>query len=587
MKKRLLSLILVLAVFMSILPNALAADSTLPLNSQTTGYITETNRQNNYSMTLTESGRLNLSITAYMQNYCIKVFDSNGTQIWYTDLNTWTESVGYQTGLHNLDLEAGTYKVEVNGYLYRTTTSGSGSTGSYTLSNTFTASGATNSEPDNSVDTATPMNLNSSMQGQIAINDPYDVYSVTLQKSGRLNLSITAYMKNYCIKVFDNAGTEIWYSDLNTWTESVGYQIDTYDLDLEAGTYYIQVNGYLYRTTNSGNGSTGNYTLTNTFTGSGASNNEPDNSFSTATPIGMGSTVKGQIAINDQYDTYTFNISQSQEVYLSIIAYMKNYCIKVYDSTGSEIWYTDLNTWTESVGYQSGTHSVALTAGTYYIQINGYLYKSTTSGSGSTGNYSFKLSLDGSAPEYNPGSSLPFNDVESDKWYYNSVEYVYNNNLMDGTSSTDFEPESTLSRAMVATVLYRMAGEPSVSYRNIFNDVSSGYWYSNAVIWAYDNGIVDGYNPTTFGTNDNITREQFATMLYRYAIYKGNDTSYSTNLSSYKDSSSISSWALDAMYWSVEKELITGVTGTTLVPDGSATRSQCAAILMRFKENIG
>ena len=180
----------------------------------------------------------------------------------------------------------------------------------------------------------------------------------------------------------------------------------------------------------------------------------------------------------------------------------------------------------------------------------------------------------------------PYSDVPADAWFYKGVEYSHINGLMKGTSDTTFEPDVILSRAMLATVLYRMEGEPKVTYSNVFSDVPNGQWYSASIIWASENGIVNGYGNGLFGTNDDITREQLATMIYRYARYKKYDLSPSADLSGYTDAGEISSWALDGVRWCVAEKLVTGMPDATLAPGGTSNRAQCATILMRFMENV-
>ena len=138
---------------------------------------------------------------------------------------------------------------------------------------------------------------------------------------------------------------------------------------------------------------------------------------------------------------------------------------------------------------------------------------------------------------------------------------------------------------MIVTMLYRLENEPTAASAG-FTDVAAGQWYTDAVNWAAANNIVNGYGDSQFGPTDTITREQMAAILYRYAQYKGYDVTASANLSAYTDAASVSSYAVSAMQWAVGEGLINGVTNTTLVPGGSATRAQVAAILMRFCENV-
>ncbi len=180
----------------------------------------------------------------------------------------------------------------------------------------------------------------------------------------------------------------------------------------------------------------------------------------------------------------------------------------------------------------------------------------------------------------------PFNDVKLSDWYYDAVKYIFENNLMTGTSGAAFTPNGNMTRAMLVTVLYRQAGQPSISGTSTFTDVNSGQWYTDAVIWASSNGIVSGYGDSLFGTNDSITREQLAVILYNYAKYKGYDVTATAALTAFNDTASISSWARAAMAWANAEGLINGISNTSLSPKGNATRAQVATILMRFIQNI-
>ena len=180
--------------------------------------------------------------------------------------------------------------------------------------------------------------------------------------------------------------------------------------------------------------------------------------------------------------------------------------------------------------------------------------------------------------------SLPFTDISTTDWYYNSVCYVYNNGLMNGVTDTAFAPDTATSRAMLVTILWRMEGSPVVNYFMQFEDVLQEQWYTEAIRWAAYTGIVNGYSNTKFGVNDSITREQMATILYRYAISKGFAFFDNTYVSSFGDAAKVSTWAYDALNWSVGNGLIQGVGNNTLNPQGTATRAQTATILMRFCE---
>ncbi len=182
---------------------------------------------------------------------------------------------------------------------------------------------------------------------------------------------------------------------------------------------------------------------------------------------------------------------------------------------------------------------------------------------------------------------LPFNDVPESYWAYGAIQYVYGEGLMAGTSATTFAPNVTTSRAMIATILWRMAGSPVVNYAMNYTDVAQGQWCSEAIRWATSEGVVTGYGNGLFGTNDPITREQLATMLWRYAQTEGYDVSIGedTNILSYTDVADLSEYAIPAMQWAVGAGIINGTgDGSTLTPQGQATRAQAATVLMRFCE---
>lgn len=179
-----------------------------------------------------------------------------------------------------------------------------------------------------------------------------------------------------------------------------------------------------------------------------------------------------------------------------------------------------------------------------------------------------------------------FKDVAKSDWFYDSVNYAVENGLMVGTAEDTFSPQTPITRAMIVTMLYRLEGEPTVEGESPFSDTVARAWYIYPVMWANKHGIVEGYPDGTFKPDAAITREQFASILYRYAKYKGYDVSVGedTNILSYDDALEISSWANTAMRWACGVGLLTGRTASTLVPQGTATRAEAATIFMRFCE---
>ncbi len=181
---------------------------------------------------------------------------------------------------------------------------------------------------------------------------------------------------------------------------------------------------------------------------------------------------------------------------------------------------------------------------------------------------------------------LPFVDVAAADWCYNAVRYVYEKGLMNGTTTTTFNPSGSTTRGMIVAILYRLEGSPLASGASAFTDVAPTAYYASAVAWASSNGIVNGYEDKTFRPNNLITREQMAAFLYRYAQYKGRDVSQRADLSAFTDAGQIASYAVEPIQWANIQGLVNGTSTTTLSPKGSATRAQVAVILNRFDTNI-
>lgn len=180
---------------------------------------------------------------------------------------------------------------------------------------------------------------------------------------------------------------------------------------------------------------------------------------------------------------------------------------------------------------------------------------------------------------------LPFTDVSENDWFYDDVVFVYEEGLFAGTSDTTFSPNADMTRAMLVTVLYRLEGEPAVSGRSGFADVKLNSYYEDAVTWAANNGIVNGTSDTAFSPDSNVTREQMAAILYRYAQYKNYSTAADASLTGFSDHASVSGYAVTSLQWAVAEKLVNGTAGK-LMPIGNATRAQVAAILHRFVENV-
>ena len=172
--------------------------------------------------------------------------------------------------------------------------------------------------------------------------------------------------------------------------------------------------------------------------------------------------------------------------------------------------------------------------------------------------------------------------MRSSSWYQEAVDYVAENGIMGGVSANTFAPNAPATRAMLVTVLHRLAGTPDAEKTHSFTDLANGAWYAGAVAWAAENGIVDGVGDALFAPNAHITREQLAAILYRYAIHCGLDITAAADLNAYADGAQISTWAQDAMRWAIASGLVSGRSASALAPQSGATRAEIAQLLMNF-----
>ncbi len=193
----------------------------------------------------------------------------------------------------------------------------------------------------------------------------------------------------------------------------------------------------------------------------------------------------------------------------------------------------------------------------------------------------------GGTPSEPEEPTWPFTDVtEGEDWFYDAMAYVYENGIMAGTSDTTFEPDMLLDRAMAAQLFYNLEGKPAVTGDSTFTDVTSGHWAVDAITWAAQNDIVAGIGGGLYDPDSNVTREQFAVMLYKYARFKGYDLTAAGDLTRFPDAGSISSWAETALSWANGNGLINGNEDGTLAPGGTATRAQAASILAQFDQSF-
>ncbi|MCM1233398.1 MAG: hypothetical protein NC489_25050 [Ruminococcus flavefaciens] len=344
----------------------LSAAESITMGTTMNGAITEDERAQVYSFSIESAGRITFDMESHMQYYSIIIYDMSGEIAWYTDHNEWNSNLKYVKNTHTADLIGGSYYLRVTGY-YNVYGDYS-STGTFILSTNFISAGESMEEPNNEFTQASTISVNGSINGQIAANDPQDIYTFLVAKSGRLKLNITSYMRYYTIILYDSMGELIWYTDCNEWNSNLCYRTDEHLLDVSAANYYLRVTGNYYYHSNIYS-STGNYIMNLSFTESGESITEPNNDFTSAYPLALGKTVKGQIALDDSYDICKFSLSKSTDLGITITSYMKYYSLEIDDANGKKIAETNWNEWNENVGYRTDNLQAALSAGIYYLKI--------------------------------------------------------------------------------------------------------------------------------------------------------------------------------------------------------------------------
>ncbi|MBQ3136800.1 MAG: hypothetical protein IJB74_04880, partial [Clostridia bacterium] len=243
------TIVLMLCIAVSVAVSSSAAGTSIANATQIymgTTYsdsITETGREDYYKFTLSSAGRVMINFTSYMENYCIYIYDQTGEQVWGKEENKWVSTTGMRKDSFNIDLIKGTYFVKVTGYAWYINYP---STGNYNFNISFVTSYESSNEYNNSIIDSYAVNFNELIKGQIAENDREDYYKILLPSAGKITIDLTAYLKNYCIYLYDESGEEVWNKEENKWIETTGTRSDIYKIDLTKGTYYIKITGYAW-----------------------------------------------------------------------------------------------------------------------------------------------------------------------------------------------------------------------------------------------------------------------------------------------------------------------------------------------------
>ncbi len=332
------------------------------------------------------------------------------------------------------------------------------------------------------------------------------------------------------------------------------------------GTFGVSVGNTYSATVNTSGMTTGAHTFTviyrevETTTGTPTGNIVETAISYTLKSAGSGSTGGGSSTVTTYTITATAGAGGS-------ISTEKSVSVREGDNAGF--------TFTPNKGYQI---SDVLVNGRSVGAVKNYVFANVRA------NHTIEVTFMASSGHVNPQTGVAFKDVSENDWFYDSVYNVVNNGWFAGASDKAFAPHLSTTRGMIATVLHRVENEPTATAASIFEDVASGAYYTSGVNWAQENSIVSGYGNGKFGPQDNITREQMAAILYRYAQVKGYDITKTTSPDSFSDAGSVSTYAVDPMKWAIANGLITGKGNGVLDPKGEATRAQVAAILTRFDE---
>ena len=291
--------------------------------------------------------------------------------------------------------------------------------------------------------------------------------------------------------------------------------------------------------------------------------------------------------VNDVVDTFTINKTVNDE---NAAAQRHNINISKPDNGTVTSNVSTANKGTEVMltvnaydGYDIDSVAVKDASGNdVAVTVKNGKYTFTMPDSDVTVTASFKAKETQPEQPEQPEETLPFTDVHTDDWFYNAVKELFDSNIMVGVGQDKFGPSTVLNRGMFATILFNMEGKPSASKSAGFTDVSSDEYYADAVDWAAENGIVSGMGDGTFQPEQSVTREQMASMLYRYAQYKQNAQAATGSLDGFTDASEVSDWAVEAMTWAVSNNIISGTGDNMLNPQGTATRSEAAQIIAQY-----
>lgn len=571
---RLLALVLTFCLIVGVLPlsaGAATIDDYTPLTigQNVNSSIAQKEEEDVYCFTLSNSGTVNLEFTSYLEYYSLYLHDAEGKTLWQATNVHINETAGFLKNEYSISLESGTYYLEVTGKRY----GNYNSTGAYSFETSFTDADVTETESNDTALYADEIEIGDIIRGQISVDNDDDFYVFNLVQPGAVTLDITSYLDYYSFYLLDESGTSLWSATNMGKNQTVGFREDTFVLHLEAGTYYLQATGKRYGNYNS----TGNYTIETSFENANVTETEPNDSASEADSYTLGTTIRGQIHIDDE-DFYKFNLSNDSTITVDITSYMEYYSLYLHDEQGKEVWSQTNKGYDNTVKFRHDVYEFELPAGTYYMETTGKRYGNYNG----TGNYTLWIGV-GTPDVEEPGeenpedpTGLPFTDVRSGDYFYAPVQWAVEKNITSGTSATTFSPNQACTRAQAMMFLWKAAGQPEpTNTSNPFRDVKSTDYYYEAVLWAIENNITSGTGATTFSPNQSCTRGQIMTFLYKAAGSPSVSGSNPFRDVAYGD------YFYRPVLWAVRNDITSGTSATAFSPSASCTRGQIVTFLYK------
>ena len=397
--------------------NTITTANTVSIGDTASGEISTEDDVDYYKLTLSSAGRLTIKFTSYIEYYSIYLLNKDGNLVWHSTSNAWVAEAGKVTNPHTLDLLSGTYYLKIEGtWLWSLNDVRARYTGNYNFLISFVSANETIPEPNQSILQAAAVSFDTTVKGQIAINDDVDYVSFRLPSAGRISIEFTSEIAYYSLYVFDEDGKSVWNSTSNAWVAEAGRVKNTHTLDLLSGTYYLKIEGtWLWSLNDVRERYTGNYNFIISFMSAGENIPEPNNSIVYSASIGLGSLIKGQIALNDSVDYCGFTLKNDDTITIKMQSWMPYYSLYILNDAGELVWDSTSNAYNSNTEYIENEHEVELSAGTYYLKIEGtWLWSLNDVRESYTGNYSFTISAPNN-PTLSPATNLTATPSDSGK----------------------------------------------------------------------------------------------------------------------------------------------------------------------------